>query len=69
MTFKKINTTNCPYYFFNDMINIKNFDPNFLNIDKISFKVLLMLLTTLNMSLIQKCWYLLHWIHHNEKNW
>ena len=25
------------YYIFNDMINIKNFDPNLLNINKISF--------------------------------
>ena len=29
---------NRSYYFFNDMINIKNFDINLLNIDKISFK-------------------------------
>ena len=35
---KQINIKNCPYYFFNDRINIKNFDPNLLNIDKISFK-------------------------------
>ena len=24
---KEINIKNCPYYFFIDMINIKNFDP------------------------------------------
>ena len=35
---KQINIENCPYYFFNDMINIKNFYSNLLNIDKISFK-------------------------------
>ena len=35
---KHINIKNRPYYFFNDMINIKNFDSNFSNIDKISFK-------------------------------
>ena len=29
---------NRSYYFFNDMINIKNFDIKLLNIDKISFK-------------------------------
>ena len=38
MTFKQINIENRPYYFFNDIINIKNFDPNMLSIDKISFK-------------------------------
>ena len=27
-----------PYYVFNDMINIKNFDPNLLSINKISLK-------------------------------
>ena len=26
------------YYFFDDMINIKNFDPNFLKVDKQSYK-------------------------------
>ena len=35
---KQINIENCPYYFFSDTINIKSFDPNLLNIDKISFK-------------------------------
>ena len=40
---KKINIKNLTYYFlndmnFDDMINIKNFNPNVLNIDKISFK-------------------------------
>ena len=29
---------NRPYYFFNDMINIKKLDPNLLSIHKISFK-------------------------------
>ena len=27
---KQINTKNCKYYFFNDMINIKNFDPSLI---------------------------------------
>ena len=38
ITFRQINTENLSYYIFNDMINIKNFDPNLLNINKISFK-------------------------------
>ena len=32
------NIENLPYLIFNDMINIKIFDPNLLNINKISFK-------------------------------
>ena len=35
---RKINIKNCSYYIFNDMINIKTFDSNLLNIDKKSFK-------------------------------
>ena len=35
---KQINIEVCPYYFFDDMFNVKNFDPNLLRIDKISFK-------------------------------
>ena len=31
---KEINVKNRTYYFFNDMINIKNFDSNLLKIDK-----------------------------------
>ena len=31
---KEINVKNRNYYFFNDMINITNFDPNLLKIDK-----------------------------------
>ena len=38
ITFKQINIENRSYYFSDDMINIKNFDSNLLNIDKISFK-------------------------------
>ena len=29
------------YYFFDDIINIKNFDPNKINIDKTSYKNIL----------------------------
>ena len=35
---KKINIKNRTCYFFNDLINIKNFDPKFLKIDKKSYK-------------------------------
>ena len=35
---KQFNIESLPHYFFIDMINIKNFDPNLLNIDKVSFK-------------------------------
>ena len=38
INFKKINSKNCTYYFFHEMINIKNFVPNMLSIDKISFE-------------------------------
>ena len=35
---KQVNIENRPCYFFNDLINIKNFDPNLLSIEEISFK-------------------------------
>ena len=35
---KQINIKNRTYYFFNDMINVKNFDPGLLKIDKKSYK-------------------------------
>ena len=35
---KQINIKNQTYYFFNDMINIKDFDSNLLKIDKKSQK-------------------------------
>ena len=38
ITFKQVNIKNSPYYFFIDMINIKNFDTNLFSIYKISFK-------------------------------
>ena len=31
---KEINIKNQTYYFFDDMINIKDFDPNLLKLDK-----------------------------------
>ena len=38
VTTKQINTKNRTYYFYNDLINIKDFDPNLLKLDKKSFK-------------------------------
>ena len=35
---KEINIKNWTYYFFGDMINIKNFPSNLLKIDKKSYK-------------------------------
>ena len=35
---KKINIKIRTYYFFDDMINVANFDPNLLKIDKNSYK-------------------------------
>ena len=35
---EQINIENRTYYFFNGMINIKNFDSNLLKLDKTSYK-------------------------------
>ena len=35
---KQINVKNCTYYFFDDMITSKDFDPSLLKIDKKSYK-------------------------------
>ena len=35
---KQINIKNCTYCFFDDMINIKDFDSNLLKIDKKSYQ-------------------------------
>ena len=35
---KEISTKNSTYYFYDDMINIKHFDPSLLKLDKNSFK-------------------------------
>ena len=35
---KEINIKNRTYYFFDDMINIENFNPDLLKIDKKSYK-------------------------------
>ena len=50
ITIKQINIENRPYYFYNDMINIKNVDPSLLSIDKYHLKALILLLITLNIS-------------------
>ena len=44
---KEIDIKNQIYYFFDNIINIKDFDPNLLKIDKI----------------VHKYWYLLHCLH------
>ena len=49
---KQINIKNRTYCFFNNMINIKDFDSSLLKIDK---------------KIIPKHWHLQHWIHHNKK--
>ena len=49
---KQINIKNRTYYFYNDMINIKDFDARLLKIDKKSYK---------NIG-IQR------WVYHKEKN-
>ena len=38
MAVKSINIKNRTYYFFHDMVNIKNFDLNLLKINKNSYK-------------------------------
>ena len=35
---KQISIKNRTYYFFNDMVNIKNFDPSLIKIDEKSYK-------------------------------
>ena len=39
---KQMNIKNRTYYFYNDLINIKNFDPKLLRIDKKSLKDIFM---------------------------
>ena len=38
---KDIDKENCSYYFFDDIINIENFDPNKIKIDEIHTKIFL----------------------------
>ena len=37
VTTKQLNIKNRTYYFYNDLINIKDFDPSLLKLDKKSF--------------------------------
>ena len=37
-TIKQINVKNWTYYFYNDIIDIENFDSNLLKVDKKSYK-------------------------------
>ena len=39
--FKEMDMKNHKYYFFDDMINIKNLDPNKIKIDENSYKIIL----------------------------
>ena len=38
VTTKQINIKSRTYHFYDDMVNMKNFDPNLLNLNKKSFK-------------------------------
>ena len=38
VTTKELNIRNRTYYFYDDLINIKDFDPKLLKLDKKSFK-------------------------------
>ena len=49
---KYISIKNCAYYFFNDIVNIKNFDPNNIKIVEKSYK---------------NFFFLLHWICNDQK--
>ena len=48
---KQINIKNRTYHFFDDMINIKDFNASLIKIDKKSYKH----------------WHLLYWIYHYER--
>ena len=47
---KQIDIKNLTYYFYNDIIDLKHFDSRLLKIDK---------------KIIQKHWYLQHWVYYN----
>ena len=49
-----INIKNRTYYFYDEMVNIKDFDPNLLQLDKKSFKKISITL------------FILHWIYHKK---
>ena len=41
---KQVDIKNRPYYFYNDMVNIKNFNPDLLKIDKNHLKALVFII-------------------------
>ena len=45
----EISIKNCPYYFFNEMANIKNFAPSLLERKKLSPKSAKLIFITLNL--------------------
>ena len=47
---------NRTYYFYNDQINISNFDARLLKLDK-------------KTSMVNGSWYLLHWLCHKKTEW
>ena len=49
---KEINIRNGSYYFYHDIIDLENFDARLLKTDK---------------KIIQRHWYLLHWVYQKEK--
>ena len=57
---KEVNIKIRTYYFFHDMINMKDF---FF----MTRLILIFKLAKNRQKVIQKHWYLLYWIYHNEK--
>ena len=52
--FRKMNIRNKTYYFYNDLINIKDFNARLLKLDKKN---------------INRSWYLLYWLCHKKPEW
>ena len=50
-TTRQMNIKNRTYYIYNDLINIKDFDPELLKLDKKN---------------ISQSWHLLHWLCHKK---
>ena len=61
---KDISIKNHTYYFFDDIINIKNFNPNNIEIDEKSYLCMTYLLYILIHYLYS---YLLHWICDDQR--
>ena len=56
---KQIEVKNRTYYFYNDMLNLKNFESNFLKVDKNITKALIHCIGYIGY------WIHLYWIHYN----